>query len=30
MARAVKGGAVPIESGTETLEARVTVTWALK
>lgn len=30
MARAMKAEAVPIERGTETLEARVTVTWALK
>jgi hypothetical protein len=30
MARSMKAEAVPIERGTETLEARVTVTWALK
>lgn len=30
MARAAKADMVPIESGSETLEARVTVTWALK
>jgi len=30
MARAAPGAAVPIEAGTETLEARVTVTWKLK
>jgi hypothetical protein len=30
MARAMKAEAVPIERGTEMLEARVTVTWALK
>jgi uncharacterized protein YggE len=30
MARAMKAEAVPIERGTQTLEARVTVTWALK
>jgi hypothetical protein len=30
MARALKAQAVPIERGTETLEASVTVTWALK
>lgn len=30
MARAMRGEAVPIERGTETLEASVTVTWALK
>jgi uncharacterized protein YggE len=30
MARATMAQAVPIERGTETLEARVTVTWALK
>lgn len=30
MARAAKAEMVPIESGSETLEARVTVTWALK
>ena len=30
MARAMKAEAVPIERGTETLEASVTVTWALK
>jgi uncharacterized protein YggE len=30
MARAMKGEAVPIERGSQTLEARVTVTWALK
>lgn len=29
-ARAMKAEAVPIESGTETLEASVTITWALK
>ncbi len=28
--RAARADAVPIEAGTETLEARVTVTWALK
>jgi len=28
--RAMKAEAVPIERGTETLEARVTVTWSLK
>lgn len=30
MARAAKADMVPIEGGSETLEARVTVTWALK
>lgn len=30
MAKAARQDAVPIESGSETLEARVTVTWALK
>jgi uncharacterized protein YggE len=30
MARAMKAEAVPLERGTETLEASVTVTWALK
>jgi uncharacterized protein YggE len=30
MARAAKMDAAPIESGSETLEARVTVTWKLK
>ena len=30
MARAMKAEAVPIERGTETLEANVTITWALK
>jgi uncharacterized protein YggE len=30
MARAAKAQAVPVESGTETLEARVTITWKLK
>jgi hypothetical protein len=30
MARAAAAESVPIEAGTETLEARVTVTWALK
>jgi uncharacterized protein YggE len=30
MARAMRGEAVPLERGTETLEASVTVTWALK
>lgn len=30
MARAAKAQSVPIESGTETLEARVTITWKLK
>ena len=30
MARAMKADAVPIERGTETLEASVTITWALK
>ena len=30
MARAAKADLVPIEGGSETLEARVTVTWALK
>jgi len=30
MARAVKAQAAPIERGTETLEASVTITWALK
>jgi uncharacterized protein YggE len=30
MARAAKAEVVPIEAGTETLEARVTVTWKLK
>lgn len=30
MARAAKAESVPIEAGTTTLEARVTVTWALK
>lgn len=30
MARAAKAEAVPVEGGSETLEARVTVTWALK
>ncbi len=30
MARAAKADMVPVESGSETLEARVTVTWALK
>ncbi|MGQ0456183.1 MAG: SIMPL domain-containing protein [Hyphomicrobium sp.] len=30
MARAAKAESVPIEAGTSTLEARVTVTWALK
>ena len=30
MARAMKSEAVPIERGTETLEANVTITWALK
>jgi uncharacterized protein YggE len=30
MARAMKADAVPIERGTETLEANVTITWALK
>jgi uncharacterized protein YggE len=29
-ARAMKADAVPIERGTETLEASVTVTWALQ
>ena len=28
--RAAKAESVPIEAGTETLEARVTVTWKLK
>jgi hypothetical protein len=30
MARATIAASVPIERGSETLEARVTVTWALK
>lgn len=30
MAKAARADSVPIESGTETLEARVTITWALK
>jgi uncharacterized protein YggE len=30
MSRAAKADAVPVEGGSETLEARVTVTWALK
>jgi uncharacterized protein YggE len=30
MARAMKSEAVPVERGSQTLEARVTVTWALK
>ncbi len=30
MARAMKAEAVPIERGTETLEASVTITWELK
>jgi uncharacterized protein YggE len=30
MARSAKAESVPIESGTETLEARVTITWRLK
>jgi uncharacterized protein YggE len=30
MARAMEASAVPIESGTQTLSADVTVTWALK
>jgi uncharacterized protein YggE len=30
MARAAKAEMVPVESGTETLEARVAITWALK
>ncbi len=30
MARAMKASSVPVERGTETLEANVTITWALK